>query len=95
MFGCKLLLNLLVQLHTDAIPLGNPNRLVHNDSSSSQSSLGSITRSCLTKAEQNKCTARVVIQKGSVQCTEGGVCFRSLLCTTILTFTCSLSSKAF
>lgn len=63
MFGCKLPLNLLVQLHTDYIPLGNPNRFVHNNSSSSQSSLGSITRSCLTKAEQNKCTARGVIQK--------------------------------
>ena len=60
MFGCKLPLNLLVQLHTDAIPLGNPDRLVHNDSSSSQS-LGSITRSCLTKAEQNKRTERGVI----------------------------------
>ena len=91
MFGCKLLLNLLVQLHTDAIPLGNPNRLVHNDSSSSQSSLGSITRSCLTKAEQNKCTARGVIQKGSVQqCTEGGVCFRSLLGTKLNSGNCDI-----
>ena len=63
MFGCKLPLNLSVQLHTDAIPLGNPNRLVHNDSSSSRSSLGSITRSCLTKAEQNKCTERAWYRK--------------------------------
>ena len=62
MFGCKLPLNLSVQLHTDAIPLGNPNRLVHNDSSSSRSSLGSIT-SCLTKAEQNKCTERAWYRK--------------------------------
>ena len=90
MFGCKLPLNLLVQLHTDYIPLGNPNRFVHNNSSSSQSSLGSITRSCLTKAEQNKCTARGVIQKGSVQCTEGGVCFRSLLCTKLNSGNCDI-----
>ena len=90
MFGCKLPLNLLVQVHTDYIPLGNPNHFVHNNSSSSQSSLGSITRSCLTKAEQNKCTARGVIQKGSVQWTEGGVCFRSLLCTKLNIGNCDI-----
>ena len=78
-FDANYRLTFLAQLHTDAVQSGNLNRLVHNDFPRSQSSSGSISRSCSTTVEQNKCTEHGAIQKGRVQCTVGAASVSCLL----------------
>ena len=71
----------LVWYRSYTFTLSDLNRLVHKDISHSQTSSGSITRSCST----TKCAKHGNIQEGSEQCTLGAVSISCLLSTKIYT----------